>query len=303
MKLASQYPIPDIELLARQAVEGFVIGLHKSPYHGFSIEFAEHRPYNTGDSLRHLDWKVYGRSDRMFIKKYEEETNLRCCIAIDTSASMQYRNAAGRSKLEASAIGAATLIAFLKKQMDASGLAIFDQSLRRLSRMGSSTAHHKSLLSLLQQELLLPSAAAAKGSHIGQVLHQLADRLHRRSLIILFSDLDEEPMDVQALIAALQHLRHAKHEVLIFEVGDGAKEWELALPDRPLALRDLETGETMNIIPREVRQAYLQSYGSFRAHFQHQCRLMNIDLFHYDINEDPAILLRRYLIKRKKMGG
>ncbi|MEM9548789.1 MAG: DUF58 domain-containing protein, partial [Bacteroidota bacterium] len=218
--------LDNLELLAKQVVEGFIIGLHKSPFHGFSVEFAEHRLYNQGESTKDIDWKVYARSDKMFVKRFEEETNLRCQIVLDTSSSMYFPKSKGKSpnKLEFSAMAAASLMNLLKKQRDAFGLSLFDNELREHTRCKSSTTHYRLLLTYLDK--LIQDKTENKQTAAAQALHQIADSIHKRSLVVIFSDMFDDKDQGEQLFSALQHLRHAKHEVILFHVVDKKHEVE-----------------------------------------------------------------------------
>lgn len=292
--------VENLELFARKAVEGFIIGLHRSPFHGFSVEFAEHRLYNPGDNLKHVDWKVYGRTNRLFSKKYEEETNLRCCIVLDTSKSMLYQNRNGKSKLQSSIEAAAVLIEFLKRQMDASSLALFDDKLYQLTKSGTSSAHQRSLFAQLEH-LYDRKTNAANESHISNVLHELSERLHRRSLVILFSDMLEEPADTVKLLGALQHLSYNKHEVIIFMVGDREKEWLFEIPNQPVTIEDSETGERVELMPEQIRKHYLDQVDYFIKEISEYCLSIKAGFHLFDINQNPTDILKEYLIKRKKL--
>lgn len=296
----TSFQVPDLELLARQVVDGFIIGLHRSPFHGFSVEFAEHRLYNPGDNLRHVDWKVYGRSDRMFSKKYEEETNLRCCIAIDTSSSMHYRAGGGASKLEASVRAAACLIELLRRQMDASSLALFDDSLYLLSQAGTSTSHRSILYGHLEQALRKKSDKATE-TYAAATLHELAERLHKRSLVVVFSDMLDAAVAPDRLLESIQHLRHNKHEVILFMVGDRKSEWEFDLGQRPVQLRDMETGEELQLHPEAISAQYQEAWNAYAEHLSEQCGRMRVEFFKYDVADSPEQMLRNYLMKRMKM--
>lgn len=292
--------VPDLELLARQVVDGFIIGLHKSPFHGFSVEFAEHRLYNPGDNLRHVDWKVYGRSDKMFSKKYEEETNLRCCIAIDTSSSMSFESAERISKLEASVQAAACIIELLRRQMDASSIALFDEQLYLMTRSGTSSGHKSLLFSHLEQTRKKEPGQAVS-TNAAQAMHELAERLHQRSLVVIFSDMLEESEDIEQLISGLQHLKHNKHEVILFMVGDKKLEWDFDLGNRPVELRDLETHDTIKLQPESVTRTYREALSRYIHFLSEQCARMNIDFHLFDIQDPPEEMLRIYLMKRMKM--
>jgi uncharacterized protein (DUF58 family) len=291
--------IENLELIARQVVEGFIIGLHKSPFHGFSVEFAEHRLYNVGDNLRHVDWKVFARNDRMFVKKFEEETNLRCCVAIDTSASMFYPQDAAMNKLQYSCIAAACLFELLKRQLDASSLALFDEDLYELTAARSGQRHNRMLTTQLEQ--LLSKPVAQKKTNATAALHQIADRLHQRSLVILFSDMADTPENPEAFYAALQHLRYNKHEVILFHVGDGSHEWSFDFENRPYEFVDMENGAILKLNPADIREEYMRRITAYRQELESRCHQYRIDLVNCDIKEPVEQVLYRYLLKRNKM--
>lgn len=292
-------PIPGkLELLAKQVVEGFIIGLHKSPFHGFSVEFAEHRLYNPGDNLRYIDWKVYGRKDKMFVKKFEEETNLRCCIAIDTSSSMLFDNG-GLSKLQYACVSAASLMLLLKRQLDACGLLLFDERIHWKSPIKSTPRHYKMLMTELERLLL--HKTEKKSTELAASLHQIADTLHQRSLVLVFSDYLTDPEQEADFYDALQHLKHNKHEVVIFQIGEGQKEWDFSFENRPIEFVDLESGEKVKLQPNEYRDTYASAIQAFHQRLQQNCLKYHIDLVSCDINEPYESVLQRYLLKRNKM--
>ena len=247
-----------LEFLAKQAVEGFITGLHRSPYHGFSVEFAEHRLYNPGESMRHVDWKLYARSDRLYVKRYEEETNLRCQIVIDTSGSMYYpadvTSESGMNKIKFATHAAATLIELFKRQRDAVGLSLFDADLHAHHKARSTVAHHRLLYAELEKTL---SGVGEGGGETAAVeaLHTVAEATPKRSLIVLFSDLLDRTQDLDAVFAALAHLRHAKHEVVVFHVLDERTEQRFDFADRPTTFIDLESGDEVRANPAELRDA------------------------------------------------
>ena len=257
--------IENLELLARQVVEGFIIGLHKSPFHGFSVEFAEHRLYNPGESSRHLDWKVYARTGKMFVKRYEEETNLRCQIVIDASSSMYFPNDedAKTNKLRFSVLSAAALINLLKRQRDAAGLTIFTDELKVNIDAKSNTKHLQLLYSNLEN--LLKNKPLNLKTSTAKCLHQIAETVHKRSMIIIFSDmfdnLDREGVD--ELFSSLQHLKYNKHEVILFHVVDKRKELEFEFENRPYQFIDMESGEKVKIHANEVKDFYVQQMQKF----------------------------------------
>ena len=246
----------NLGLIAREVVEGFITGLHRSPFHGFSVEFAEHRLYNQGESTKHIDWKLYGRTDKLFIKQYEEETNLRCQILIDTSSSMLFPFNKGekylRNKLAFSVYIAAALIYMLRKQRDAVGLTLFSDQIEfhtepRLSSVNAELMYGK-MAGLLKAE----NAKLRKNTNTTDVLHQIAENIHKRSLVIIFSDMiDNNKTD--ELFSALQHLRYNKHEVILFNVTDQSRELEFSFSNRPSKFIDLETGQTLKLNPDSTR--------------------------------------------------
>ncbi len=296
--IPQQSAIENLELIARQVVEGFIIGLHKSPFHGFSVEFAEHRLYNSGDNLKYVDWKVFGRSDRMFVKKFEEETNLRCCIAIDTSSSMFFPGE-GVTKLQYSCVAAACLLHLFKKQLDAGGLALFDESLYELTAARSGVRHYRMLMNKLEQLLQRPDQH--RQTRAAEALHQVADRLHQRSLVIVFSDMPDNPGQSDALFESLQHLRYNKHEVLLFHVVDGKKELDFDFENRPYEFVDMETNETLKINPSDIKDEYIRRVTEYRTRLESQCLQYRIDMITCDMREPVEQVLNRYLIKRNKM--
>jgi len=292
-----------LEFLAKQAVEGFITGLHKSPFHGFSVEFAEHRIYNPGESTRHIDWKLYARSDRMFVKRYEEETNLRCQIVIDCSSSMRYPSEVTldgpkMNKLKYSIESAAALIELFRRQRDAVGLSLFSDSLELQTRARSSMSHHRLLYHKLEEIL---ETNVQQGTSAISAIHQIAEATPRRSLIILFSDMLDKSEDLDATIDALNHLRHNKHEVVVFHVLDKSTEVAFDFPERPTRFVDLETGAELKLHPSEVRDHYISRMGALRKELSTRCGAHGIDWVDVDIAEGPVPVLARYLIKRKKL--
>ncbi|MEA3479205.1 MAG: DUF58 domain-containing protein, partial [Bacteroidota bacterium] len=207
-----------LEFIAKQVVEGFITGLHKSPFHGFSVEFAEHRLYNAGESIKQIDWKLYGRTDKLFVKRYEEETNLRCHIIIDNSSSMYFPlkdkpSIDDPNKITFSIYAAAAIIQLLKKQRDAFGLSVFSDDIEINTRASSTTVHTKYIYTELEKMLLPIPVSTHKKTFATRALHQIADLIHKRSLVIIFSDMFDSHGDPDKLFSALQHLRHNKHEV------------------------------------------------------------------------------------------
>jgi uncharacterized protein (DUF58 family) len=291
----------NLELLAKQVVEGFITGMHKSPFHGFSVEFAEHRIYNKGESTRHIDWKLYARSGKLFTKKYEEETNLRCQIVIDCSGSMFFPKEAELTKFEYSVYAAASLIELLKRQRDAVGLSLFADKLELHTPAKSSMAHHRYLYSELEQRMVAHSELVQKDTNAIQALHDISELSHRRSLVIIFSDLFDDPSRTEELFQALQHLRHNKHEVVIFHVIDQRLEAAFELENRPYNLIDMETGESVKLQPAEIREEYKKQVEGYFTDLKKRCTDYRIDFVPTDINQGYDQVLLEYLLKRKKL--
>ncbi len=295
----------NLELLARQVVEGFIIGLHKSPFHGFSVEFAEHRLYNRGESTKNIDWKVFARTDKMFTKRFEEETNLRCQIVLDASSSMYFPEAGKKTdkaylnKLRFSALASAALMNLLQKQRDAFGLSIFDNEVRQRTRTKSSTSHYRLLLTYLQG--LIDHPERNKGTEAAKALHQIADSIHRRSLVVIFSDMLEQGANLDDLFNALQHLKYAKHEVVLFHVTDKSHEVEFEFENRPYLFIDMETGEKVRLQSNQVKDHYRREMKKFMEALRFKCLQYKIDFIEADINQGFRPILQSYLVKRQRM--
>mgnify|MGYP001490603599 FL=1 len=294
----------NLELLARQVVEGFIIGLHKSPFHGFSVEFAEHRLYNQGESTRNIDWKVYARTDKLFTKRFEEETNLRCQIVIDASSSMYFPEADPKkgeyvNKIRFSALAAAALMNLLQKQRDAYGLSIFDEDVKIHTRTKTNTSHYRLMLTYLDQ--LISNPERNRTTSAAQALHQIADSIHKRSMVIIFSDMFEQTEDAEHLFSALQHLKHNKHEVVLFHVVDKSKELDFEFENRPYLFIDMETGERLRLQPNQVKDHYLSQMKKFVEELKFKCLQYQIDFVEADINKGFRPILQSYLVKRSKM--
>ncbi len=291
----------NLELLAKQVVEGFITGLHQSPFHGFSVEFAEHRAYNNGESVRNVDWKLMARTDKLFVKQFEEETNLRCFLVLDTSSSMNFPEK-GLSKLEFGVYAAASLMYLFKKQRDAFGLCLFSDKVNFISPAKSTSAHLFYLFA--QLEKVLQDKKSKQATEISTVLHQLAGQVHKRSLIIIFSDMLENALDEQKsanLFAALQHLKHSKHEVVIFNISDHQKELEFNFENRPYHFVDLESGAEMKVHPNEIREGYRLALNKYRHNLELKCAQYHIDLVDANLHDGYDQVLKAYLIKRNKM--
>lgn len=298
--LIERAQLDNLELLAKQVVEGFIIGLHKSPFHGFSVEFAEHRLYNSGDPLRHIDWRVYGRTDKMFIKRYEEETNLRCCIAIDTSSSMYFpKDGTKLNKLEFSCVAAAGLLHLLKRQLDASALALFDNEVRYLSDARSAPSHYRMLVHKLENTLKQPDNHV--GTNAANALHAIAEHMHKRSLVIVFSDMMDDTEQTEELFSALQHLKFNKHEVILFHTIEGDKELDFEFDNRPMEFVDMETGEKVRLQPQQVKEQYVESMAAYRRMVENRCHQYHIDYVPVDLRKPVEQVLHAFLLKRNKL--
>jgi uncharacterized protein (DUF58 family) len=292
----------NLELLAKQVVEGFITGLHKSPFHGFSVEFAEHRLYNSGESTRHIDWKLYARSGKFFTKKYEEETNLRCQIVIDCSSSMLFpKKDKDINKLEFSVYAAASFIELLKKQRDAVGLSFFSDTLKLHTEAKSSPAHLRYLYSELEKQLIDYKEENKSETDAIKALNDIAELSHKRSLIIIFSDLLDDPTRSDAFFQALQHMKHNKHEVIVFHVVDKKMEVDFELDNRPYTLVDMETGERMKLQPAEIKEKYKEQITNYFQELKLKCANLQIDFMPADIGEGFHPILLQYLLKRGKL--
>ncbi|MBI1836871.1 MAG: DUF58 domain-containing protein [Flavobacteriia bacterium] len=291
----------NLELLAKQVVEGFITGLHKSPFHGFSVEFAEHRMYNSGESTRHIDWKLYAKSGKFFTKKYEEETNLRCQIVIDCSSSMLFPKGKEMNKLEFSIYGAASLIELLKKQRDALGLSTFTDKLDLHTEAKSSPAHLRYLFNGLEKHLVDYSEEKRTLTNSIKALNDIAELSHKRSLIVIFSDLLDDPMRSEEFFQALQHMKHNKHEVIVFHVVDKKMEVDFELDNRPYTLVDMETGEKMKLQPAEIKEKYKESIGKYFQELKLKCANLQIDFMPANIQDGFHPILLQYLLKRGKL--
>ena len=294
--------IKNLSLLAKQVVEGFITGIHKSPFHGFSVEFSEHKLYNTGESTRHIDWKLFAKTEKLYTKKYEEETNLRCHIVIDNSASMHYpivkkQTLSTLNKVGFSAIAAASLMEILKRQRDAVGLSIYADSYEYYAPEKGSERHRSMLLYQLEQ-LLVSTSTAATDTY--KYLHEIAEKFHRRSLIFVFTDMFQPNKDNDVLFEALKHLKFNKHEVVLFHTYDGKTEFNFNFDNSPKKFIDVETGEEVNINAENVQEKYTELVGNYFKELKNKCLQYKIDYLPVDINSGYNTVLTSYLISRKK---
>lgn len=296
--IAELQKFESLELLAKQIVEGFIVGLHKSPFHGFSVEFSEHRHYNKGESSKHIDWKIYGRTDKLYVKKYEEETNLRCQIIIDSSSSMYFPEP-NYNKIKFSIYAAAAIITLLKKQRDASGLSVFAKELETYIPPKSSKVHIQHLFSELEK--LLVRGTTIKTTAAADAIHKMAEIIHKRSLVVIFSDMLDNEDSHDKLFSALQHLKYNKHEVLLFHTIDKAKEQNFEFDNIPYRFVDMESGAELKAYPDEVRKAYLEQYQAFSKSLQLKCAQYGIEYVQADIQQGFKEVLQAFLIKRAKV--
>ncbi|MDR2557189.1 MAG: DUF58 domain-containing protein [Bacteroidales bacterium] len=307
-----------LELLARQAVEGFITGLHKSPFHGFSVEFAEHRQYNTGEDTRHIDWKLYGRTDKLFVKRYEEETNLRCNILLDVSSSMYFPyqekvDLEHPNKLLFSAFSAAVLSELLFRQRDAVGLTSFSNEIVFQQDPKSSRVHLKNIYNYLEQLLSKKGGEQLQASsNIAETLHLMAEKIHKRSLIVIFSDMFDNAnfnanvgassnAGAEELLSALQHLKFKNNEVILFHTNDKQKEVQFNYTNRPYRFIDMESNAEIKINPAEIREYYTTKMSEYINEIKLRCEQYKIDFVEADINAGYNQILQTYLVKRQKL--
>jgi len=295
-----------LEFHARQIVEGFITGLHKSPFHGFSVEFAEHRLYNTGEPIRNIDWKLYGRTEKLFVKRYEEETNLRCQIVIDKSSSMffpvrQKLDYQHPDKLWFAAYSAAALIELMRRQRDAVGLDLFDEDIDYHAEAKLSPLHINMIYSKLDELLLPYNKSEKKSTNAISCLHKIAEMTHQRSLVIIFSDMIQNLESYDDLYAALEHLRYNKHEVVLFHVHDGLLEQKLEFENRPYRFVDLESGDVVKLNPMEIKEKYEEIMKQRKDELLRHCYQYQVDYVEADINKLYDQVLTAYLIKREKL--
>ncbi|MGM0546492.1 MAG: DUF58 domain-containing protein [Bacteroidota bacterium] len=292
-----------LELRARKIVEGFISGLHKSPHHGFSVEFAEHRPYNPGDDIKHIDWKVYGKTERLFVKKYEEETNLRCYLLLDTSSSMYFKYFSPWTKLRYAIHFGSALMYLMHRQRDACGLITFGEEIDRFVPAKSSYSHLRMVFSELEKLLEVEkNTEQQRKTATAKVLHEVAERLNHRSLVVVLTDLFENVEEHDQLVSALKHLRHRNHEVLLFNVLEEKSERELDFPDRRLRMQDMETGSQMEVLPAQIREDYQKKVEELTHRFKIACSEFQIDFEQLDTQSAFDLALLAYLNKRKRLG-
>jgi uncharacterized protein (DUF58 family) len=293
----------NLELLAGQVVEGFISGMHKSPFHGFSSEFAEHKIYNQGESTRHIDWKLFAKTDKLYTKRYEEETNLRCHIIVDNSSSMHYPDVKTQSithlnKIGFSVLAAAAMLNLLKRQRDAVGLSIYSDAYHFYAPEKGSERHHQMLLNTLQE--ITTYTPKDKTTNTFTYLHQIAEKIHRRSMIFLFTDMFQTETSEEELFNALRHLKHNKHEVILFHIMDKEKEVNFNFNNQPKRFSDAETGEYINLYADTIKENYKNAVNTYFKDLKLKCAQYKIKYVEADISKDINKILLTYLIERQR---
>ena len=300
--------VDNLDFFARQVVEGFLTGLHKSPYHGFSVEFAEHRLYNTGDSVKNIDWKLFARSDRLFVKKFEDETNLRSHILLDTSSSMLYpRESIASSKnnkvnkLSFSLYASACLINLLHRQRDGFGLTFYNEKIDLFTRSRSGKAHYNRLMSELDKKISNNQHDENKKTNFASIVSDLIEKIHQRSLIIIFNDIFNFEDSNATWFEALQHLKYRKNEIILFHVQDRQYEKLLNFSNQPHEFIDLENNSRIKLNPNNYKEIYQKKYSSFQKELELKCGHYNIDYVPAFIQDGFSKVLLSYLTKRSKI--
>lgn len=293
-----------LELLANQVVEGFISGMHKSPFHGFSAEFAEHKIYNIGESTKHIDWKLFAKTDRLYTKRFEEETNLRCHLIVDNSSSMHYPKLEANqnfyeSKIGFSVLASAVLMSLLKKQRDAVGLSIFSDNYEYYAPEKGSDRHHRMLLHKLED--LLNQPKQSKTTDTITFLHQVAEKIHRRSMIVIFSDMFQDG-DQEALLNALQHLKHNKHKVVLFHVIDHETELNFDFDNTPRKFIDVESGEVVNLFAENVKEQYEKKLQDYFKNLSMVCAQNKIKYVPVNVGANFDKILTTYLAEKQMFG-
>jgi uncharacterized protein (DUF58 family) len=293
----------NLELLAKQIVEGFIAGMHKSPFHGFSAEFAEHKMYNQGESTRHIDWKLFAKTDKLFTKRYDEETNLRCHIIIDNSSSMHYPQVTKLSidslnKIGLSALAAASLMHILKKQRDAFGLSIYSNTYDYYAPEKGSERHHRMLLNQLANMAISKPHNITTNTY--EYLHQIAEKIHRRSMIFLFTDMFQSDIDNDKLFDALRHLKYNKHDVILFHVFDKEKELSFDFDNKPKRFVDVETGEQIDLYAENIKDNYEKAVAAYFKNIKLKCGQYQIKYVEANVNENFNTILTTYMLERQK---
>lgn len=293
-----------LELLANQVVEGFISGMHKSPFHGFSAEFAEHKVYNTGESTRNIDWKLFAKTDRLYTKSYEEETNLRCHLIIDNSSSMHFPKLSSgqqfyENKIGFSVLASAVLMNLLKKQRDGVGLSVFSDTYEYYAPEKGSDRHHRMLLNTLEN--LLMTKKESKQTDTVTFLHQIAEKIHRRSMIIIFTDMFQQGSQNE-LFSALQHLKHDKHKVILFHVVDNETELNFNYDNAPRKFIDVETGEEINVFADNLKEEYEKQMVEYFKKVETICIQNKIKYVPVNVRGDFEKIILTYLTEKQIFG-
>lgn len=308
MKLDSQIEkissVQHLELLANQIVEGFISGMHKSPFNGFSAEFAEHKIYNPGETTKHIDWKLFAKTDRLYTKRFEEETNLRCHLIIDNSSSMHYPELKQNqefyeNKIGFSVLASACLMNLLKKQRDAVGLSLYSNEYEYYAPEKGSNRHHRMILDKLEQTLKVEKKT--KLTNTVTFLHQIAENIHRRSMVVLFTDMFQRENEDE-IFKALQHLKHNKHKVVIFHVYDKETELELNFDTSPKKFIDVETGETINLFSENLKEDYEKMVTEYFEEIKTKCLQYKIQYVPVEVGKNFEKILLTYLVEKQKFG-
>lgn len=293
----------NLELLAKQVVEGFIAGKHKSPFHGFSAEFAEHKVYNQGESTKHIDWKLYAKTDRLYTKRYDEETNLRCHIIVDNSSSMHYPkqnvfDIENLNKVAFSVLASASLMHILKKQRDAFGLSVYSNTYEYYAPEKGSERHYQMLLNKLSEVVSKMPKLSTTNTY--KHLHLIAEKIHRRSLILVFSDMFQNTENDEKLFEALRHLKHNKHEVVLFHVYDKTKEFNFDFDNSPKRFTDVETSEFINLYPETIKTNYEAAVNTYFKALKLKCTQYKINYVEADINAGFNKILTHFMVQRQQ---
>jgi len=293
----------NLELLAQQVVEGFISGIHKSPFHGFSAEFAEHKIYNTGESTKHIDWKLFAKTDKLYTKRYEEETNLRCHMILDNSASMYYPEITNPTidnlnKIGFGVLAIAALMNILKKQRDAIGLSVFSDTYNFYAPEKGSERHHHMLLSKLSE--ISMDTKPAKQTEIYTHLHLIAEKIKRRSLVFLFTDMFQTATDDEEIFDALRHLKYNKHEVVLFHLLDADKEFHFDFENTPKRFLDVETGEHIDLFSDTVKEGYEKAIKTYFDELKMKCAQYKIKYVDVDVRGSFSKVLNTFMVERQK---
>lgn len=302
-ELHTNFGFENLDLLAKQIVEGSISGLHKSPFHGFSAEFSEHQLYNRGESTRHIDWKLFAKTEKLYTKKYEEETNLRCHIILDNSASMHYpslksQGISSLNKIGFSALSAACFMHLLKKQRDAMGMSIYSDNYEYYAPEKGSERHRQMLLMKLEEIVKYPRVTTKTETFV--YLHQIAEKLKRRSLIFLFSDMLQADTEEDRLFEALRHLKYNKHELVLFHVVDREKEFFFDFDSGPRRFTDVETGEKVDLFSDSIKSDYQEAVGNYFSALKLKCAQYGIKYVLADVQQNFNKIISSYLIERQK---